>query len=302
MSNRNDASSAKLETAIPHPYLFDEFSRLTHVAVCSPRRFAPGQAINLFQQASYASAPARREVLEGQHGGFRAALIQHGVKVFEIEPVAILPYQMFTRDVCFCIGDLGVRANLRFDIRQPEADLTSQTLGGVPWQRLEDDALVEGGDIIVAEPYVIVGLGQRTNVAAVNALRRRLDPGRWSVLTIELAPSTLHLDTALGLLRNTVVVESSALAAPLPDELRSRYEVVEVDVAERGSLASNFLAVDEQTVLMNQEHEILAHRLSKLGFRCVPLCSSEFLKLGGGFHCLTLPIRRCSNHEANPRV
>lgn len=280
------------------PFVIDEFSQLTHVVVCSPRLFVPGRAINPFQEVSYASDPPRREVLEQQHETFRGTLTGHGVTLLEVEPSEDFPYQMFTRDACFCLGQLAFRSNFRFDVREAETDLVVSAVDKIQWQELPDGLLVEGGDVLVAKPHVIVGLGDRTNLAAAKALSKYLAPYNWSILTVELDKDTLHLDTALGLLPGTIVVEFSGLAGPLPKALQRSCDVIEVAPSESRRLAPNFLAIDEQTVVMNEEHNLLASELSRRGFECIQIPANEFLKLGGGFHCLTLPIRRERIDEA----
>jgi N-dimethylarginine dimethylaminohydrolase len=209
---------------------------------------------------------------------------------------------MFTRDACFCIGRLGFRSRCAFGIRKPETDLISQALPAAQWQDLPEDAIIEGGDVLVAEPYVVVGLGQRTNLAAVGALRKRLDPDEWRILTIELGETTLHLDTVLGFLRGTVVAERAGLAGPLPRDLCSAYDVIELPSSEAGKLASNFLAVDETTAIIAAGHEFLLGQLAKRGFNCIQLEAGEFLKLGGGFRCLTLPVSRGKPSAAQTRL
>jgi glycine amidinotransferase len=105
------------------------------------------------------------------------------------------------------------------------------------------------------------------------------------------------------LMRDTVALEE------LPGPLRSwdviRYRAIDAtDVDNEGlpSLASqnigiNVLSLDENTVVVQDIQVDLIRTLEKEGFTPVPCRWRHGRTVGGGFHCLTLDVRRRSTLE-----
>jgi glycine amidinotransferase len=118
-----------------------------------------------------------------------------------------------------------------------------------------------------------------------------------------LDSSVLALRPGRLLMRDTVALEE------LPGPLRSwdviRYRAIDAtDVDNEGlpSLASqnigiNVLSLDENTVVVQDIQVDLIRTLEKEGFTPVPCRWRHGRTVGGGFHCLTLDVRRRSTLE-----
>lgn len=140
-------------------------------------------------------------------------------------------------------------------------------------------------------------------------LQRHLGP-EYRVHEINIADH--HIDAMLVALRpGMLLVEKGISLEQLPEPLR-RWDVIwytpRENVEYRSSdgtpfLAStaigmNVLSIDEEKVVVQEgEHDLIA-QLEKAGFTPIPCRWRHARALGGGFHCMTLDIRRRSVLES----
>jgi N-dimethylarginine dimethylaminohydrolase len=116
-----------------------------------------------------------------------------------------------------------------------------------------------------------------------------------------------HIDSSVIALRpGTLLAQVSLDVEELPEPIRSwdviRYEAIDasdVDHAGLPLLASqnigiNVLSLDEQTVVVQDIQTELIAELERRGFTPIPCRWRHGRTVGGGFHCLTLDVRRQS--------
>ncbi|HUO87390.1 MAG TPA: arginine deiminase family protein [Thermoanaerobaculia bacterium] len=169
------------------------------------------------------------EQLEGLEGralaqALLAGLRAPGGRTFDLDPV---PNYFFQRDPQTVLGDRVVIAAMATDAREREALLArtlfefAPTLAGSYAELFEMDApprsagnpprvhdlpTLEGGDVLVASPEVIlIGISVRTNRGGVEQLAeylRREQTGFRHLILVELPPrrSYMHLDTVFTLI------------------------------------------------------------------------------------------------------
>jgi N-dimethylarginine dimethylaminohydrolase len=139
-------------------------------------------------------------------------------------------------------------------------------------------------------------------------LRRHLG-GRNRVHIVEVADN--HIDAQLLPLRpGMLLVHESVGPESLPAPLRSwdtiRYEWLDkpIEVIEDGvpflasqSIGMNVLSLDEQHIVVQDIQVPLIRDLEKNGFTPIPCRWRHGRSLGGGFHCVTLDIRRKSAQD-----
>jgi len=159
----------------------------------------------------------------------------------------------------------------------------------------------EAGDILWLDSRtLLVGNGFRTNAAGIGQLRDLLAPKGVDVMSAPLPygagpAACLHLMSLISLLdERTALVDLPWLAVETVELLLSRgFRFIEIDYAERDTLACNVLALGGKRLLAIEENRGTNERLRAAGFDVRTLPGSEICINGnGGPTCLTRPLLR----------
>ena len=78
---------------------------------------------------------------------------------------------------------------------------------------LNGDGYVEGGDVLVTETEVLVGLSSRTDQTGFVNLKQLVEPLGYTARKINTPADILHFKTDCGLLDSRTIFSSEALAA-----------------------------------------------------------------------------------------
>ena len=142
------------------------------------------------------------EKVRRQQQTFMEIMKTNGVEVLLADQVSGCATQHYTRDIGFAIDDTFFCANPRRSYRKRELEGLERLLPRFSKiARLEKGA-IEGGDVIVDEQYLIVGLGEETNNEGVDCLRRKLKESGIDreIVTIEFTHrGIIHLDTKFNI-------------------------------------------------------------------------------------------------------
>jgi N-dimethylarginine dimethylaminohydrolase len=173
---------------------------------------------------------------------------------------------------------------------------------GIPTlAKIIEPGTTEAGDIVWLDSNtLLIGHGYRTNAAGIAQMRDLLSPRGIEVLSAPLphgpGPSAcLHLMSLISLLdEHTALVDLPWLAVETVELLKSRgFKLIEIDYAERDSLACNVLALGEKRLLAIEENRRTNERLRQAGFDVRTFPGSELCINGsGGPTCLTRPLLR----------
>jgi N-dimethylarginine dimethylaminohydrolase len=159
----------------------------------------------------------------------------------------------------------------------------------------------EAGDMIwIDERTLLIGQGYRTNAAGIAQMRALLRQRGIEVVAAPLpygpGPSAcLHLMSLISLLdEKTALVDLPWLAVETVELLKSRgYNFVEIDGAERDTLACNVLSLGRRRLVAIAENAKTNQRLRDAGFGVHTFPGSEICINGsGGPTCLTRPLLR----------
>ena len=157
---------------------------------------------------------------------------------------------------------------------------------------------IEGGDVIVLPQWVLVGLGEKTDMAATDALTGELEARDIDrqVVPLHLAlSSVVHLDCVFNPVSPDVaLVYPPALADETLGWLRRRFDLIEVTLDETTALQVNTVNLDARTVVMAPGSDRLAEQLARRGLEVLITAYDEVKKGYGAFRCTTLPLRRLS--------
>lgn len=267
------------------------------------------------------AAPGLQKMFEEERAGLQRLLERHGVEV--LLPALLTESQkqaggrngysnFFVRDPWFTVGDTVIEASLRYPHRRLEmlpsrllmerevypadcAYVATPRPDVVPSDRegVDGGPYLEGGDVIVLGRHVFVGhSGRATSPAGVAFLRKQLEPKGYTVEPVRLKPDILHLDCALGLLREgLMVVHAAGFLDGIPDRLK-RWERIEVSADEARALGVNGLPVSPSVYITDPAFGRIADSVARHGITVETLDFSVTRKFGGSFRCSTQPLWR----------
>ncbi|MGW6379094.1 dimethylarginine dimethylaminohydrolase family protein [Rhodococcus sp. NPDC055112] len=223
-------------------------------------------------------------------------------------------FPVFVRDPILMVGnhaiELAVKTPFRrreiFSIREllqrrvsedPQARYVSMpTPLPVQPTRLSDGPgpFLEGGDIFVMGHDVLVGnSGLASDRAGIDWLQRYLGPEGYRVHEVPLTSEWLHLDCIFAVVRRGLCIcYTGGLERGLPSILKD-WEVIPATSEEAHALGCNTMCLEENVVLMGEEHTRLIKGLERRqatvvsGFR-MDIAS----RWGGGIRCASHPLRR----------
>lgn len=280
-----------------HPYIaekprcFSEYGQLEQVVLCTPQYMRIVDIINE-TQLSYVEENIEVDVAIKQHQKLVTALQEAQVEVILIPPDPQLPEQVFTRDIAFTIGENIFIGNMQTDIRKGEEKVFQNMLDqwGVSYHILKSGT-IEGGDVIVDDKKVWIGLGNRSSEPVLEELKGLLPD--YHVNPIPFNPRYLHLDCVFNpISAHEALIFSPAFPQESIDLLSDSYDLIEVTESEQFQLCVNLISLEEKKVVTQPLYHDLNRQLEQRGFQLIYVDISEIIKSGGGFRCITMPLVR----------
>lgn len=223
--------------------------------------------------------------------------------------------QVFARDVAFVIDDKIINSNIIPD-REDEKEAYEVIYDQIAYNKiynLPEKAHVEGGDVVLYNDLVFVGLytapdyssfkSARTNLYAFNFLKE-LFPEK-TFIPIELIKndtdpyrSVLHLDCAfMPVARDKVIVYPQGFrnVADYGNvvDIFGKENIFEITQQEMYTMNSNIFSISPDVVVSEQNfHRLNRHLEEAWGITVEKIPYAEISKMGGLLRCSTLPLRR----------
>lgn len=237
----------------------------------------------------------------------------HGVEVYRPSVIKDCN-QIFARDIAFVIENKLIKSNILPD-RAQEFTALSAILNQIQPEdiiELPQECHVEGGDVIVHNDYIFVGvytgddypnyITARTNIQAVKALQKRF-PNK-IVKPLELKKSNtdpqenaLHLDCCFQPIGHGKVLmhkegflnENDYLFL---ENLFGREHIFLTSKEEMANMNCNVFSISENVVISERSFTRLNLWLEQHNFKVEKVNYAEISKQGGLFRCSTLPLIR----------
>ena len=286
----------------------DEFAPLKSVilGIATGMKSAPTEMV---------SATLRQTVEEGRYpsesetaaelSAVESALLQAGVDVLRPEALPAAPLvsdQTCPRDLGFAIDQLFFVSRSRFDSRNAELPGLERIIARLPAENVvkaPPGHFLEGGDVVLAPGHLYLGLGHRSNRAAIDWLAATLSARGVQRKVVLVPHDVLHLDCCWNVLAPDLALWAPAAAGQMRSLEGEAFEppchCLRVSRAEQDALTTNVLCVQPGHIL-GRDHPACArvhaalrtdfgYRVTALRFDCVP-------SLGGSIRCATLPLQR----------
>ena len=275
----------------------NEYGKLKRIVVSSADYFDPTNlAINnetIRHYAENGGVPTKEAILKEQKH-FWDVLKKLGIKLLIAEQVEGAKGQMFTRDLAFVIGDKFFISSMKKENRRLAINGWNNIINQIDKDKIikvPSNIYLEGGDIIVDNKTIYVGISERTTMDAIKFLKNILGE-QYSIIPLKLKPKFLHLDVVFTIINpNLALIYKDGLEEE-SYELLDKYTKIEVNEQEQFELATNVFVINPQTVIINSEHKRIETELKKYNLNVIPIDLTETAKDGGAFRCTTCPIER----------
>ena len=219
-----------------------------------------------------------------QHGQYVAALRNQGLEITELQSLEAFPDAVFVEDVALCLPQGVVLLRPGTPSRAGEVEASQDALTRACGSHLHSlqDGHVDGGDIMLTDREVLVGLSSRTDAPGARALERIISPWGYRIRCVPTPDGVLHFKSDSAYLGDNVVFCTQRLAAT---GVFDEYDIIETASGEEG--AANALRINDVLLIPAGYPE--THRvLSSHGFVVEIIDISEAAKLDGGLSCMSL--------------
>jgi dimethylargininase len=228
--------------------------------------------------------PVDGDLAERQWHGYVDALRAWGWEVTEVDRADDCADAVFVEDTLVVFDDLAVVSLPGAPSRRPEIDAAERAAAGLGLKiaNITEPATLDGGDVLKVGRTAYVGVGGRTNAAAVDQLTTLLAPREWKVVAVPVT-KVLHLKSAVTALPDGTVIGYPDFVDD-PTAFPTFLEVPEPS-------GSHVVLIDDNTLLMAADAPQSAAMFRSSGYEVVEVDISEFEKLEGCVTCLSVRHR-----------
>lgn len=230
--------------------------------------------------------PIDLNLARAQHHAYVNALQELGCRVIELPAEPDLPDSVFVEDTAFILPEGAVITRPGADSRKPETESIIQALSPhIGLVQIHKPAIIDGGDVLVLDKDIYVGLSTRSNREAIDQLNELLRKYGYRAQGVQ-THGCLHLKSAV-----TRVDEKTLLINPGWVDARhfAAFNLIEVDSSE--SFAANCLPIGD-AILFPLAFPKTRAKLEERGYKVVTIDVSELAKAEGALTCCSLIIRQ----------
>jgi dimethylargininase len=219
-----------------------------------------------------------------EHDAYVRVLERAGLKVEVLPPLEAFSDSIFVEDAALCLPGGTVILRPGAPSRAGEAEVMAMALSGLGHdiQHLSPEGFVDGGDILVTDAVILVGLSARTNQAGFDALKKILGGWGYSVQAVQTPDNVLHFKSDCSLLDSETILATSRLSGA---DCFASFKVLTVPPGEEA--AANSVRINHK-VLVPAGFPATADMLSSAGFAVEVVRADQAALLDGGLSCMSL--------------
>ena len=214
-----------------------------------------------------------------EHREYRDLLASLGLDVVRIPADERYPDCVFVEDTAIVLGDVAVITRPGAPSRRGETRAVADALEPHrPLVHIEAPATLDGGDVLVLDDRIYVGISERTNEEALAQLRFHT---RREVIPVDVH-GCLHLKTAITRVsRGALLVNRDWFdVAPF-----AGWELIDVEEP----FGANALLIGE-TVVYPSAYPLTRQKLEARGLDVRPVPAGELAKAEGGVTCCCILV------------
>lgn len=195
------------------------------------------------------------------------------------------PDCVFIEDICVIIGNKVLITNPGHIARKNEIRMVKDYLVnlGLDILYMPSDCTLDGGDVLITNKEIFVGISSRTNIKGGNFIKNVFDDKKVSFINV----TSLHLKSSVSILDNNSLIitdttEGENIARQIAD-----YEFTKIP----DSVCSNILRIHNTVFIQKgypKSEKILEKIIIKKGLICKKLEMSEFIKADGALTCCSV--------------
>ncbi|XP_033127163.1 N(G),N(G)-dimethylarginine dimethylaminohydrolase 1-like [Anneissia japonica] len=232
-----------------------------------------------------------------QYEEYVNAMKSLNLELYEVPVDHKLPDCCFIEDTAVIHGGVAFICRPSFASRRPEVNDVIKALPALNLkivQMDDDDATIEGGDVLFTGREFFVGVTSRTNMAGIKQLNKAFPD--YQVTPIEMNSEYLHLKSVMSMAGPDVVAIGSSQHA-----LDAKKQMMEKAVHEYRYVtlpddsAANCLYVNGTLIHCTEEEYPASYKVYQEQFPDCPkisLPNSEFGKVDGAFTCRSIFIEK----------
>jgi dimethylargininase len=233
-----------------------------------------------------ARAPIDLELARRQHETYESALRAAGIEVSRLPVHDDHPDAVFVEDTAVVFDEIAVMTRPGAETRRGEVESVREALATHRTiTTIEAPATLDGGDVLVLDRDVLVGLTPRSTILGVQRLRAILEPLGYTVRAVPVR-GCLHLKSAVTRAGKKTLVVNPSWVDPA---MMPGWDIVPVDPREPH--AGNVLWLGGTTIVAGEFERTNLALARATDSQLVPVPASELAKAEGGVTCCSLVIR-----------
>jgi len=222
-----------------------------------------------------------------QHSDFCDALVKIGYKIVVTMPANDdLPDSVFVEDPAVILGDVLVITRLARLERKGEEDELEKALESyfTYRYRIKDPGLVEGGDVLVTDDTLYIGLSNRTNAVGAKLLSDIGSLLHYKTKMIQLPNDRLHLKGEVAYHPDTDTITVTPRLAPEFCNAKQRIIAIPVD-DDLQRFGANCISKGNM-MITTSECPAAERILYAYGYKVLPVDLTEINRIDGAMTCL----------------
>jgi dimethylargininase len=243
---------------------------------------AVSRSIGQCELSHLARVPIDVERAREQHHAYENALRSLGVDVHSLPEEPDLPDSVFVEDMAIVLEECAVITRPGADSRRPEAASIARALAeDRNLIAIHPPGTVDGGDVLVLDRTIYVGVTARSNDSAIQQMQAGLDPYGYQVVGVPVT-GCLHLKSAI-----TQAAQDLLLINPawIGRDCFPGFRLLEIDPSE--PYAGNVLRVGD-VALYQPSFPRTLKRLEAAHISLLLVDASELGKAEGALTCCSL--------------